>query len=34
MIAHRDENLSFCDRIVRLQNGRIVEPALAVRNLA
>jgi ABC-type multidrug transport system fused ATPase/permease subunit len=33
MIAHRDESLSFCDRIVRLQNGRIVEPALAVRNL-
>jgi ATP-binding cassette subfamily C protein len=33
MIAHRDESLSFCDRIVRLQNGRIVEPAPAVRNL-
>ncbi len=24
MIAHRDESLSFCDRIVRLQNGRTV----------
>jgi ATP-binding cassette subfamily C protein len=32
MIAHRDESLSSCDRIVRFQNGRIVanEPALAL----
>ena len=32
MIAHRDESLSFCDRILRLQNGRLAadEPALAL----
>ena len=32
MIAHRDESLSSCDRILRLQNGRLVadEPALAL----
>jgi hypothetical protein len=23
MIAHREESLSFCDRIIRLQNGRL-----------
>ncbi len=30
MIAHRDQTLAFCDRILRLQNGRVVvdEPAL------
>jgi len=32
MIAHRDESLSCCDRIIRVENGRIVadRPALAV----
>ena len=36
MIAHRDESLSSCDRIVRFQNGRLVgdEAALAVQTLA
>jgi ATP-binding cassette subfamily C protein len=30
MIAHRDQSLSYCDRVLRLQNGRAVvdEPAL------
>jgi ABC-type multidrug transport system fused ATPase/permease subunit len=30
MIAHRDQTLAFCERILRLQNGRVVvdEPAL------
>ncbi len=30
MIAHRDQTLAFCDRMLRLQNGRAVaeEPAL------
>ena len=33
MIAHRDESLSFCDRIIRLQDGRIAaaEGSLAGR---
>jgi ABC-type bacteriocin/lantibiotic exporter with double-glycine peptidase domain len=32
MIAHRDESLSFCDHVVRLQDGKIVTdvPALAI----
>jgi len=32
MIAHRDESLSSCDRIIRIENGRIVAdpPAQAV----
>jgi ABC-type multidrug transport system fused ATPase/permease subunit len=31
MIAHRDQSLAYCDRIVRLQNGQFAagEPALA-----
>jgi ATP-binding cassette, subfamily C, bacterial len=30
MIAHREQSLDFCDRMLRLQNGRAVadEPAL------
>jgi ATP-binding cassette subfamily C protein len=24
MIAHRDESLASCDRVVRMENGRIV----------
>ena len=30
MIAHRDQSLAYCDRVLRLQNGRAVadEPAL------
>jgi ABC-type transport system involved in cytochrome bd biosynthesis fused ATPase/permease subunit len=35
MIAHRDQSLAYCDRLLRLQNGSAVaeEPAdrLAVR---
>jgi len=32
MIAHRDQSLAFCDRRLRLQNGKAMadEPALAV----
>ena len=30
MIAHRDQSLAFCDRMLRLQNGKAItdEPAL------
>ena len=33
MIAHRDQSLAFCDRRLRLQNGKAMadeEPALTV----
>jgi ATP-binding cassette subfamily C protein len=31
MIAHRDQSLAHCDRVLRFQNGRLLagEPALA-----